>query len=98
MTDDTHETTAVAARAAVAEDPTSDVLVLGTDFHYLAVDRDGAYQRVASGPTPDAPSRIVVDADSFLAGGGRIPATRDEDPPLRNATTTPLNDRCIAGR
>jgi hypothetical protein len=66
---------AVAARAATDDDPTSEVLVLGIDFAYLHFDDDGKLG-TRTEETGTSPSRIVVDADSFLAG-----AAQRESPP-----------------
>lgn len=55
------------ARVATDEDPTSDVLILGVDFEYLKIEDDGLLTTHTE-VGPANPARIVVDADSYLAG------------------------------
>jgi len=60
-------TRAVTARLATDADPDSDVLVLGVDYAHLAI-REGGYLHTSTETTPTTPTRIVIDADSFLFG------------------------------
>lgn len=55
------------ARPARVDDETSDVLVLGRDFHYL-ITRDGWIHKTSATGPGNAPDRVIVDADSFLSG------------------------------
>lgn len=72
---------AILARRATDDDDTSDVLVVGRDFWYLAQDRSGKLVKVSVGDERlGAPERIVVDADSFLAGMAE-PAQREGSSP-----------------
>ncbi|MDQ1174142.1 hypothetical protein QE430_002449 [Microbacterium testaceum] len=72
---------AILARRATDDDDPSDVLLVGPDFRYLAQDRTGKLVRVSVGDERlGAPERIVIDADSFLAGMA-APAQRDESSP-----------------
>lgn len=72
---------AILARAAIDVDETSDVLLVGRDFSCLAQDRAGGLVKVGIGnERVGAPTRIVIDANSFLAGMVD-PAQRDESSP-----------------
>lgn len=73
---------AVQARPARPDDDNSDVLVAGEGFFYLGIQESGEIFKFDT--TPDgAPTRVVIDADSFLSGllptGTGILAIREPD-------------------
>lgn len=74
---------AVQARPAREDDNPADVLTVGEEFHYLAVDSDADGKFVKAMPPSGWPSRIVFDADSFLSGlaptGMAMLAVRESD-------------------
>ncbi|UIN31888.1 hypothetical protein [Microbacterium binotii] len=72
----------VAARLATPADPTSEILALGNDYYYLWLDEDGTI-RTTTEASPITPTRIVIDADSFLAG-----AVEREYPPQADSPET----------
>lgn len=59
--------TVIAARLATPADPSSEILVLGNDYYYVRLDEDGTMRTTAEA-SPTTATRIVIDADSFLAG------------------------------
>ena len=73
---------AVQARPARPDDDTSEVLVAGEGFFYLGCGDDGQFYKFET-PPDGAPTRVVVDADSFLNGlvptGDALLALREPD-------------------